>query len=45
MRLSGSVALLGLISNLASVLASDVLDLTESSFKGEVYEEDLALVE
>lgn len=43
MRLSASLSAL---SALVSVLAaSDVLDLTKSSFKGEVMNEDLALVE
>jgi hypothetical protein len=43
MRLSTSLpALAALVSVLA---ASDVLDLTKSSFKGEVLGEDLALVE
>jgi hypothetical protein len=43
MRLSTSIpALAALVSVLA---ASDVLDLTKSTFKGEVMSEDLALVE
>ncbi|WVQ82536.1 protein disulfide-isomerase domain [Cryptococcus sp. DSM 104549] len=47
MRLStkASLALFAAIPNLASVLASDVLDLTEKSFKGQVGSEELALVE
>jgi hypothetical protein len=46
MRLSfSSLALLGLLPNLAHVFASDVLDLTQSTFSQEVLGEDLALVE
>jgi hypothetical protein len=45
MRFSGSLAALTLLSTLGSSLASDVVDLTDSSFKGEVMTEDLALVE
>jgi hypothetical protein len=44
MRLS-SISTFTLLSALATVLASDVHDLTASSFKGEVLSEDLALVE
>lgn len=44
MRIS-SVSTFSLLATLASVLASDVADLTASSFKGEVLSEDLALVE
>ena len=40
-----SVAALSLIATAAGVLASDVADLTEGSFKSEVMGEDLALVE
>lgn len=45
MRLSTSLTRVGLLSFVGSVLASDVLDLTQGSFKGEVFNEDLALVE
>jgi hypothetical protein len=45
MRTFASLAFLGLFSGLTSVLASDVLDLTVGSFKGEVMNADLALVE
>lgn len=44
MKLS-SVAAFTLLSSLATVLASDVLDLTKGSFEGEVNGHDLALVE
>ncbi|WWD17618.1 protein disulfide-isomerase domain [Kwoniella shandongensis] len=44
MRLSSSISL-ALVALTTSVLASDVLDLTQSSFKKEVFNEDLALVE
>lgn len=43
MKFSG--ALLALLPFLATALASDVLDLTESTFKSSVLGEDLALVE
>lgn len=42
MRLSTTLPAL---AALASVLASDVLDLTKATFSGEVMNEDLALVE
>jgi hypothetical protein len=45
MRFSTPIAALSLLSALGLVAASDVLDLTSSSFKGEVLGEDLALVE
>ncbi|WVN89193.1 protein disulfide-isomerase domain [Cryptococcus depauperatus CBS 7841] len=47
MKLSAkiSLALLAAIPQLASVLASDVLDLTETTFEKEIQDEDLALVE
>jgi len=44
MRLS-SITTFALLSSLAGVLASDVADLTAGSFKGEVMDADLALVE
>jgi len=44
MRLS-SITTFALLSTLAGVLASDVADLTAGSFKGEVMDADLALVE
>jgi protein disulfide-isomerase A1 len=40
-----TLALLALLPNLAHVLASDVLDLTASTFQKEVFNEELALVE
>jgi len=43
MKLSG--ALLAVLPFLATTFASDVLDLTEATFKSSVLGEDLALVE
>lgn len=40
-----SLALVAALPNLASVLASDVIDLTQSTFQKEIAGEDLALVE
>ncbi|WWD09691.1 protein disulfide-isomerase domain [Kwoniella europaea PYCC6329] len=40
-----TLALAALLPALTSVVASDVLDLAEDTFKGEVFGEDLALVE
>lgn len=40
-----SFALAAALPNLVSVLASDVIDLTESTFQKEIAGEDLALVE
>ena len=45
MRFSGSLAAVSLLSSLTSTLASDVIDLTHSSFSTQVMGEDLALVE
>ena len=44
MRFSAAT-ILALLPFLGATLASDVLDLTEGSFKGEILGEDLALVE
>ena len=45
MRFSGSLAALLLLPILGSALESDVVDLTEGTFKAEVMGENLALVE
>ena len=46
MRLTvASATVLGLLTTVTSALASDVLDLTQGSFKGAVLNSDLALVE
>ncbi|WRT64426.1 protein disulfide-isomerase domain [Kwoniella shivajii] len=47
MRISSklTLALAALLPALTSVVASDVLDLAEDTFKGEVFDQDLALVE
>nr|XP_018267457.1 protein disulfide-isomerase domain [Kwoniella dejecticola CBS 10117]OBR89615.1 protein disulfide-isomerase domain [Kwoniella dejecticola CBS 10117] len=47
MRITSKVtlALAALLPALTNVVASDVLDLAQDTFKGEVYDQDLALVE